>query len=739
MNKLQNDIISEISKQYRKMGFLSNSNENNELPLFLSGGVDSTLCGLVADSIGLKPVCISFARQGVRSKDFIQAQKTCNLMGWKFHPVELPEEHPKDAFFRMIQNYGVDKKTELEVLYPFTFLIEEVKKLGFSKVVFGQITTVDSKNRIFEIRRSVEDFWHRVLTTNTPSPATKKIVQVYKDEGITVCCPMEGKAFKKLFVGLTRDDINKPVGKAVYKYCFPESFEKLGMWKVGNTPLQKGGSISNFFGPLVEDDEINPIINGKRKYKIFSADLVKYHFDLHATEGSVGSLAHRRWVENAVSNPAMNYHQAKREIEQEIGTQSHEMKPVSDTSNLSLNYSKPKNEVQQEYGFKPYTLKDVLDASRKKRFTVVSTFAGGGGSSTGYRLAGGEILAINEFVEEACNTYKANYPDAFLDSSDIRKITRSKLDGCLAWFESFGVKQGQLDILDGSPPCATFSKATGKRLEERERHLATDKVYSDTNQDRIGMLIHDYVYLCNVIKPKICILENVPEIKSSSVFHDALKRLRGHGYKVQFKLLNAHNFGVPQSRERTFVIGVRNDVADKIGIAEEIDVKSLFPLGSSYHPTVKDALSDLILDEQDEREIKLIRQHIRKSSTYEIIRLLRHNPPKWWRLQDHDKGFKNYYFNLKRCAWHLPSPTIAQSSNQLGARGGILHPEEDRTYTVNEMKRLFALPDDFKLTGNFNQRQERVGRMVCPPVTKAIGERLYEKVFSKYSDMSLEQ
>ena len=61
--------------------------------------------------------------------------------------------------------------------------------------------------------------------------------------------------------------------------------------------------------------------------------------------------------------------------------------------------------------YEPYYLKDVLDASAQKKFTVISTFAGGGGSSTGYRLAGGDVLLINEFVEEAIETYKANFPD----------------------------------------------------------------------------------------------------------------------------------------------------------------------------------------------------------------------------------------------------------------------------------------------------------------------------------------
>ena len=61
--------------------------------------------------------------------------------------------------------------------------------------------------------------------------------------------------------------------------------------------------------------------------------------------------------------------------------------------------------------YKPYKLEDVVNASNQNKFNVISTFAGGGGSSTGYRLAGGKILCINEFVEETQNTYRENYPD----------------------------------------------------------------------------------------------------------------------------------------------------------------------------------------------------------------------------------------------------------------------------------------------------------------------------------------
>ena len=99
--------------------------------------------------------------------------------------------------------------------------------------------------------------------------------------------------------------------------------------------------------------------------------------------------------------------------------------------------------------YKPYNLKDVNEASSQNKFNVISTFVGGGGSSTDYRLAGGKILCINEFVEEAQNTYKENYPDTPILPGDIKKLTTKDFTDIAGTTD--------IDILDGSPPCSTFS------------------------------------------------------------------------------------------------------------------------------------------------------------------------------------------------------------------------------------------------------------------------------------------
>ena len=101
--------------------------------------------------------------------------------------------------------------------------------------------------------------------------------------------------------------------------------------------------------------------------------------------------------------------------------------------------------------YKPYLMKDVLDGEAQEKFRVISTFAGGGGSSTGYRLAGGKILAINEFVEEARNTYRDNYPNTPILDGDIKELEGKD------FLEIANIKEGELELLDGSPPCSAFS------------------------------------------------------------------------------------------------------------------------------------------------------------------------------------------------------------------------------------------------------------------------------------------
>lgn len=172
--------------------------------------------------------------------------------------------------------------------------------------------------------------------------------------------------------------------------------------------------------------------------------------------------------------------------------------------------------------------------------TVISTFAGCGGSSLGYSIAGFRELLAVEWDDNAVQTFKLNFPDVPVYHGDIAKLSVEQV------FKMTGLKAGELDVFDGSPPCQGFSTA-GKRQIDDERN----------------QLFREYVRLLKGLRPKVFVMENVSGMvkgKMKLLFAEILRELKAVGYQVSARLLNAKYFHVPQSRERMIFIGVRNDL-----------------------------------------------------------------------------------------------------------------------------------------------------------------------------------
>jgi len=172
--------------------------------------------------------------------------------------------------------------------------------------------------------------------------------------------------------------------------------------------------------------------------------------------------------------------------------------------------------------------------------TVISTFAGCGGSSLGYSMAGFRELLAVERDDNAVETFKMNFPGVPVYHGDIAKISVDRV------LEMTGLKPGELDVFDGSPPCQGFSTA-GKRIIDDPRN----------------QLFREYVRLLRGLRPRVFVMENVSGMVKGImkiVFVEILKELKASGYKVSARLLNAMYFGVPQSRQRMIFVGVRDDL-----------------------------------------------------------------------------------------------------------------------------------------------------------------------------------
>lgn len=173
--------------------------------------------------------------------------------------------------------------------------------------------------------------------------------------------------------------------------------------------------------------------------------------------------------------------------------------------------------------------------------TVISTFAGAGGSSLGYSMAGYRELLAVEWDDNAVETFRLNFPGVPVYHGDIAKLD---VIDCMALAGLTGPRQ--LDVLDGSPPCQGFSTA-GKRILDDPRN----------------QLFREYVRLLRGLQPKVFVMENVSGMvkgKMKLVFAEIMRELKASGYVVSARLLNAMYFNVPQSRERMIFIGVREDL-----------------------------------------------------------------------------------------------------------------------------------------------------------------------------------
>ena len=172
--------------------------------------------------------------------------------------------------------------------------------------------------------------------------------------------------------------------------------------------------------------------------------------------------------------------------------------------------------------------------------TVISLFAGCGGSSLGYSMAGYRELLAVEWDDHAVATFRLNFPEVPVYHGDIAKLS---VEECL---RLAGIRPGELDVLDGSPPCQGFSTAGKRKMD-----------------DGRNQLFLEYVRLLRGLRPKVLVMENVSGMvkgKMKLIFAEILRELKASGYQVSARLMNAMYYGVPQSRQRMIFIGVREDI-----------------------------------------------------------------------------------------------------------------------------------------------------------------------------------
>ena len=319
---------------------------------------------------------------------------------------------------------------------------------------------------------------------------------------------------------------------------------------------------------------------------------------------------------------------------------------------------------------------DEIRAVPWNGFTVASTFSGAGGSSLGYRMAGFRVLYANEFIEAARATYAANKSSyTVLDHRDIREVRAGDI------LDSIGLGVGELDLFDGSPPCASFSTSG-----TREGGWGKVKDYSGKKQ-RTDDLFFEFARLLDGVQPRTFVAENVSGLVKGTAkgyFLNILAALKacGPGYRVSARVLDAQWLGVPQARQRLIFVGVRNDLGFE-----------------PVHPT----------PHKNWIRLDHILPHIRRVKV---------------------GGYANKWEKADR-----PNPTVMASDATSSptaylSSGGYVELADGsrRKLTIDEVRLICSFPQDFVLTGDFAQQWERMGRAVPPLMMKSIASTLAERV-----------
>lgn len=331
-----------------------------------------------------------------------------------------------------------------------------------------------------------------------------------------------------------------------------------------------------------------------------------------------------------------------------------------------------------------------------KDITEIELFAGAGGLALGLEEAGIKGLEFVEFDHDACNTLRTNRPKWNIVEDDIHNVDFTKY-------------KDRIDIVTGGFPCQAFSYA-GKKLG-----------FEDTR----GTLFHEFARCVKEVNPKMFLAENVRGLLSHDkgrTFSTIINVFEGLGYTLQYKVLNACFYGVGQKRERVVIIGIRNDLTDKI--------KFNYPVPDKEWTTLRTALKDCPESEGESYSEN-------KKKVMELV------PAGgcWVDLpSDIAKAYmkKSYYSGggrrgmARRIAWDEPCLTLTTSPSQKQTER--CHPDETRPFTVREYARIQSFPDTWEFAGKMSNKYKQIGNAVPVEMARRIGVQIVKTLRGYYNE-----
>jgi DNA (cytosine-5)-methyltransferase 1 len=336
----------------------------------------------------------------------------------------------------------------------------------------------------------------------------------------------------------------------------------------------------------------------------------------------------------------------------------------------------------------------------KDKGKVFSCFACGGGSTMGYKLAGFDVLGCNEIDPKMMKAYTENHKPKYSFLEPIQTFKdRNDLPNELY----------NLDILDGSPPCSSFSMA-GKR----EKDWGKEKKFKEGQAKQVlDTLFFDFIDLANKLKPKVVIAENVKGLllgSAKSYVRQIYREMDKAGYYCQHWLLNASKMGVPQRRERVFFIGLRKDLAKPF--LQQTDFFTYSPKLNLFFNDKPIAFKDFDTGLCGKKLANFAIKH------YEFVK-----PGESICNALRRKGHKETLFSYAKINPDKPLKTITAAES-----GEFRH---DKPYFINDNDLILA--GSFPIDYNFCNLQIKylIGMSVPPVMTARIAQRIYNQWLSK--------
>lgn len=350
-----------------------------------------------------------------------------------------------------------------------------------------------------------------------------------------------------------------------------------------------------------------------------------------------------------------------------------------------------------------------------RTYNIVDLFSGVGGLSYGFhRMPEFNIILANEIEKDISKAYSLNYPEVPMLNSDISDLTTDVLMPVIG--------QQRVDLIIGGPPCQSYSTLGKRRLDKK------------------AILFLEYKRILGLLQPTAFVFENVSGILSmdkGKLFKTIQKEFAELGYILKYKVLDAADYGVPQHRERVFLVGFKNHNSF------EYPLPTHGGNGLKPYVTLKDAIGDLpVIDSGESSDTyisgitndflcfvrdnyDILTEHKSPKNGAHLIRIMKtlqegqgkNDLPEEIRPKS---GYGNTYAKLW---WDRPSTTITRNF-ACPSSSRCIHPRDSRAMSIREGARLQSFPDSYKFYGSDGTKRLEIGNAVPPLLSIAIAKQI---------------